>query len=76
MENQQQKIVNHIKVKFEQGDFKFKGNKLQFAEKVGCDPKTLRDVFNGNHYMSMNLFLKFCKALELKPSELLGEVGL
>jgi len=73
MENQQQKIVIIIKSLFEQ---KFDGNKLQFAKAVGCDPKTLRDIFDGNHLMSMNLFLKLSKALNMKPSEVLKKVEL
>lgn len=73
MEEKQSEIIALIKVKFEE---KFEGNKLQFAQSVGCDPKTLRDIFNGHHFMSMNLFLKFCDSLEIKPSELLNEVGL
>jgi len=54
MEEQQGRIVGVIKTKFEK---KFDGNKLQFANAVGCDPKTLRDLFDGNHFMTMNLFL-------------------
>ncbi|WP_258541767.1 hypothetical protein [Parvicella tangerina] len=73
MEDNQQEIVRLIESKF---DEKFEGNKLRFANAVGCDPKTLRDVFSGNHYMSMNLFLKVCSALEEKPSELLAQIGL
>ena len=73
MEDNQHEIIQLIKSKFED---KFDGNKLRFANTVGCDPKTLRDVFNGNHFMTVNLFLKICKALEVKPSDLLKEAGL
>lgn len=73
MDEQQAKIVTIIKEKFEE---KFEGNKLRFAKAADCDPKTLRDIFNGNHYMTMNLFLKLCNALEKKPSEILKEIEL
>tara|TARA_B100000963_G_scaffold170498_1_gene148343 strand:+ start:862 stop:1068 length:207 start_codon:yes stop_codon:yes gene_type:complete len=43
-------IIKIIKLKFEQ---EFNGNKSEFARKAKCDQKTIRDVFDGNHYMSI-----------------------
>ena len=55
---------------------KYKGNKLQFAKKVGCDEKTIRLIFDNNQGMTLNLFFKIAKALEIKPSELLEDLFL
>jgi hypothetical protein len=53
---------------------KYKGNKLQFAKKVGCDEKTIRLVFDKNQGMTMNLFFKIAFALEIEPSELIKDI--
>ena len=53
---------------------KHNGNKLQFAKKVGCDEKTIRLIFDKNQGLTMNLFFKIAKALEIEPSELIKDL--
>lgn len=53
---------------------KYKGNKLQFAKKVGCDEKTIRLIFDNNQGMTMNLFFKIASALETEPFELIKDL--
>ncbi|MFC6097677.1 hypothetical protein ACFPVY_13555 [Flavobacterium qiangtangense] len=50
---------------------KFDGNNRKFAIEVGCDEKTVRDLFSQKHGMTMNLFFKIALALDISPSELL-----
>ena len=49
---------------------KYKGNKLQFAKKVGCDEKAIRLIFDKNQGMTINLFFKIASALEVEPVDL------
>ena len=53
---------------------KYKGNKLQFAKKVGCNEKTIRLIFDNNQGMTMNLFFKIALALEIEPVELIKDL--
>jgi hypothetical protein len=53
---------------------KYKGNKLQFAKKAGCDEKTIRLIFDKNQGMTMNLFFKIAFALEVDPVELIKDL--
>ena len=53
---------------------KYKGNKLQFAKKVGCNEKTIRLIFDNNQGMTMNLFFKIASALEIEPVELIKDL--
>jgi plasmid maintenance system antidote protein VapI len=55
---------------------KYDANKLRFAKSVGCDEKTIRLLFDMNQGMTMNLFFKIAKALEISPSELLKDLQL
>lgn len=52
----------------------YEGNKLRFAKAVGCDEKTLRLIFDFNQGMTLNLFFKIAKALNIEPSELLKDL--
>ena len=52
----------------------YDGNKLRFAKAVGCDEKTLRLIFDFNQGMTLNLFFKIAKALNIEPSELLKDL--
>ena len=53
---------------------KYKGNKLQFTKKVGCDEKTIRLIFDKNQGMTMNLFFKIACALKIEPYEFLKDL--
>ena len=49
----------------------FDGNNRKFAKAVGCNEKTVRDLFANNHSMTLNLLLKIAKAIKVTPSQLL-----
>ena len=53
---------------------KYKGNKLQFAKKVGCDEKAIRLIFDKNQGMTINLFFKTASALEVEPVDLIKDL--
>lgn len=53
---------------------KYEGNKSKFAKEVGCDEKTIRLIFDHNQGMTLNLFFKIAKALEVEPSELIKDL--
>ena len=53
---------------------KYKGNKLQFAKKVGCDEKAIRLIFDKNQGMTINLFFKIASALEVEPVDLIKDL--
>jgi plasmid maintenance system antidote protein VapI len=55
---------------------KYHGNKSQFAKDVQCDEKTIRLIFDFNQGITMNLFFKISKALDVEPSELLKDLKL
>ncbi len=50
---------------------KYGGNKLQFAQAVGCNEKTIRLLFDKGQGMSLNLLFKLANALDVEASELL-----
>ncbi len=75
MQNQldeiKEKLTKRIHILFlEQYD----GNKLRFAKAINCDEKTLRLIFDFNQGMTLNLFFKIAKALNIEPSELLKDL--
>lgn len=43
---------------------KFNGNKSEFAKVSNCSETTVRRVFRNEQRMTLNLLLRFCKALE------------
>ena len=53
---------------------KYKGNKLQFAKKVGCDEKAIRLISDKNQGMTINLFFKIASALEVEPVDLIKDL--
>ena len=53
---------------------RYEGNKSKFAKEVGCDEKTIRLIFDHNQGMTLNLFFKIAKALEIEPSELIKDL--
>ena len=68
-----EKLVKRINILFQQ---QYNGNKLQFAKAVGCDEKTIRLIFDFNQGMTLNLFFKIAKALNIEPSELIKDLQL
>ena len=61
-------VVQRIYVIFERD---FDGNNRKFAKAVGCNEKTVRDLFEDNHGMTLNLLLKISRAVRITPSQLL-----
>lgn len=61
-------VVQRIHVVFERD---FGGNNRKFAKAVGCNEKTVRDLFDHNQGMTLNLLLKIAKAIKITPSQLL-----
>lgn len=61
-------VVQRIHVVFERD---FDGNNRKFAKAVGCNEKTVRDLFSDNQGMTLNLLLKIAKAIKITPSQLL-----
>lgn len=55
---------------------KYKGNKSKFSDDCDCDEKAIRKIFNYEQGLTMNLFFKICKALQISPSDLLKDLEL
>jgi hypothetical protein len=55
---------------------KYEGNKLRFAKSASCDEKTIRLIFDKNQGITLNLFFKIAKALDIEPSELIKDLKL
>lgn len=53
---------------------KFNGNNSQLALLANCSETTVRRVFAHKQRMTLNLFLRFCKALDVDVADLLKEV--
>lgn len=66
-----EKLTKRIYILFQE---QYSGNKLQFAKAVGCDEKTLRLIFDFNQGITLNLFFKIAKALNIEPSELIKDL--
>jgi len=67
IDNIEVEIVNIIYKEFL---IKFDGNKSKFAEASLCSETTVRRVFRNEQRMTVDLFIRFCFALEIKVSEL------
>ena len=55
---------------------KYEGNKLSFAKSVSFDEKTIRLIFNNNQWITLNLFFKIAKALDVEATELIKDLKL
>lgn len=55
---------------------KFNGNKSEFAKASNCSETTVRRVFRNEQRMTLNLLLRFCKALEKDISEIFEGINL
>lgn len=55
---------------------KFNGNKSEFAKASSCSETTVRRVFRGEQRMTLNLLLRFCKALEKDINEIFEGINL
>ena len=53
---------------------KFERNKTRFANASECTETTVRIVFLHKQRMTLNLFLRFCFALETNPVDLLNKI--
>lgn len=50
---------------------KFNGNKSEFARTAKCSETTVRRVFRNQQRMTVDLFLRFCYALDKEAVEIL-----
>lgn len=55
---------------------KFNGNKSEFAKASNCSETTVRRVFRNEQRMTLNLLLRFCKALEKEINEIFEGINI
>jgi hypothetical protein len=65
------KLVNKIYKIFL---IKFEGNKTKFAKAALCSETTIRRVFSSKQRMTLDLFLRFCYALEINVQQIFREI--
>jgi hypothetical protein len=65
------KLVNKIYKIFL---LKFEGNKTKFAKASLCSETTVRRVFSSKQRMTLDLFLRFCHALEINVQQIFNEI--
>lgn len=53
---------------------KFEGNKTRFAKEALCSETTVRRVFSSKQRMTLDLFLRFCFALEINIQQIFKEI--
>lgn len=53
---------------------KFDGNKSKFAKASFCSETTVRRVFNSKQRMTLELFLRFCYALEINVQQIFKDI--
>jgi len=63
----QEEIIRRINKLFQE---KFDGNQRAFGRAANCDPKTIRDILNGNHFITVTLAFKMAYALDITASGL------
>lgn len=66
-------VTKRIYLEFKE---KFDGNKRKFAEKAGCDEKTIRLLFDFGQGMTLNLLFKLAFALDVSPSDLIKDLSI
>jgi hypothetical protein len=71
MEQIELEIVNRIYKLFL---VKYHGNKSLFAKASQCSETTVRRVFRNEQRMTLNLLLRFCKALEKDVNEIFEDI--
>jgi hypothetical protein len=55
---------------------KFDGNKSEFARVVLCSETTVRRVFRNEQRMTVDLFLRFCIALDKNVNEIFEGINI
>lgn len=53
---------------------KYQGNKSEFARISQCTETTVRRVFRNEQRMTLNLFLRFCTALNIKIEQIFRDI--
>ncbi|WP_396145930.1 XRE family transcriptional regulator [Flavobacterium sp.] len=53
---------------------KYDGNKSKFAKASKCSETTVRRVFRSKQRMTLDLFLRFCYALEINVQQIFNEI--
>ncbi|MDY0090662.1 MAG: helix-turn-helix transcriptional regulator [Flavobacteriaceae bacterium] len=53
---------------------KFQGNKSEFARVSQCTETTVRRVFRNEQRMTLNLFLRFCTALDINIEQIFRDI--
>lgn len=66
-------LVNRIYKNFL---IKFDGNKSKFAKASLCSETTVRRVFSSKQRMTVDLFLRFCSALEIDIVQLFKDIDI
>jgi DNA-binding Xre family transcriptional regulator len=55
---------------------KFDGNKSKFAKASLCSETTVRRVLGSKQRMTLELFLRFCNALDINVKEIFNDIDL
>ena len=55
---------------------KFNGNKSEFAKASNCSEATVRRVFRNEQRMTVDLFLRFCFALDKNINEIFDGIDI
>jgi hypothetical protein len=53
---------------------KYDGNKSKFAKASKCSETTVRRVFSSKQRMTLDLFLRFCYALEINVQQIFNDI--
>lgn len=53
---------------------KYEGNKSEFARISQCSETTVRRVFRNEQRMTLNLFLRFCTALDIQIEQIFRDI--
>ena len=53
---------------------KYQGNKSEFARISQCTETTVRRVFRNEQRMTLNLFLRFCTALDINIEQIFRDI--
>lgn len=73
VEQMEVELVNRIYKEFL---VKFNGNKSEFAKKALCSETTVRRVFRNKQRMTVDLFLRFCFALDKEVIEIFEGINI
>jgi DNA-binding XRE family transcriptional regulator len=70
MKTQQQTLASRIKISRIDNEL----SQQELADLAGVDRKTINRIENGHFSPSMDTYLRICKSLGVKPSQLLDRI--